>query len=338
MRALVTADLHLNEVPRDFYRHLFLRTFRDLCRKHKADTAIVLGDLTDAKDRLSAWLANVITDHFYKLASICENVIILRGNHDYVNPDYPFFMLLQRLEGVYWVNQPTDAATTPTPVFRSLGRHLWLPHTANPKKDWVGLDTQGAELIFAHQTFNGANVGFGRKLEGIDQDELLPGTGKIISGDIHVPQVLRRVTYVGAPYTIDFGDSFEPRVLLLDGNKITTIPCDGPQKRLIEVASLEGAKRECEKVAASGDILKIRIAADSIERWPETREAIREWCTKQGLVPHIVQPLLKAKSSMASKQAVSAARSDAQVLKDYSRLRKVDEPVLKTGLNLLEET
>jgi DNA repair exonuclease SbcCD nuclease subunit len=338
MRALITADLHLNDNVRDSYRHLFLRTFRDLCRKHKVDTAIVLGDLTDAKDKHSAWLVNQVVDYFHRLAGICENVIVLMGNHDYSSENLPFFKLLQRLERVYYVYRPIAGINAPTPVFRSLGRHLWLPHTANPKKEWAGLDTQGAELIFAHQTFNGANVGFGRKLEGIDPDELLPGKARIISGDIHVPQTFGRVTYVGSPYLVDFGDDFEPRILLLDGNKTTSILCDGPQKRLIEATSIEDAKRECEKVAAEGDILKLRIAVDSIEHWPETREAIREWCTKQGLVPHIVQPLLKAKSSMASKQTVSAARSDVQVLNDYGRLRKVEEPVLKTGLSLLEET
>jgi DNA repair exonuclease SbcCD nuclease subunit len=344
MRALVTADLHLNDQVRDHYRHLFLRTFRDLCRKHKVDTAIILGDITDAKDRHSSWLVNQIVDHFYKLAGICEHVIVLRGNHDYVSEAHPFFMLLRRVGGIRYINQPTtekNVSTSGSGVFTRPS--LWLPHTNNPKKEWAGIDTKGAELIFAHQTFNGASIG-PRKLEGIDPDELLPGKAQIISGDIHVPQTFGRVTYVGAPYTVDFGDNYFPRVLLLDtergwsnAHSFKAIPCDGPQKRLIEAISLEGAKRECEKVATSGDILKIRIAVDSIERWPETREAIREWCTKQGLVPHIVQPLLKAKSSMASKQAVSAARSDSQALKDYGRLRKVDEPVLKTGLSLLEE-
>jgi hypothetical protein len=339
IKALVTADWHFSENPRDDYRHKWQIALRKMIKRYSVSTLIVLGDLTERKDRHSAQLTNQVVDHFYKLAGICDNVIVLRGNHDYVLPDYPFFRLLQRLEGVYYIGQPIDGINAPTPVFRSLGRHLWLPHTANPKKEWAGLDTQGAELIFAHQTFNGANVGFGRKLEGIDPDELLPGKARIISGDIHVPQSSgSRVIYVGAPYLVDFGDSFEPRILLLDSNGRTqSIQCSGPQKRLIEAASAEEAKRKCEKVAAEGDILKLRIAVDSIERWPETREAIREWCTKQGLVPHIVQPLLKAKSSMASKQAVSAARSDSQVLTDYGKLRKVDEPVLKTGLSLLEE-
>lgn len=335
MRALVTADLHLNDVPRDHYRHLFLRTFRDLCRKHKVDTAIILGDLTDQKDRHSAWLVNQITDHFYKLAGICERIIVLRGNHDYTDPNWPFFRLLRRVEGVTYINTPTYLKTAPEGSYSA--PTLCLPHTSNPEKDWAGLDTQKVELIFAHQTFNGANIGFGRKLEGIDPDKLLPGKAKIISGDIHVPQTFGRVTYVGAPYLVDFGDDYRPRVLgMFPEHK--SISCPGSQKRLIEAASVEEAKRKCEKIAAEGDIVKIRTATDSMEHWPETRQELKEWCEQRGLIPYTIQPLLKIKSSMLSKQVVSTTRSDEQVLKDYGKLRKVDEPVLKTGLSLLEET
>jgi predicted phosphodiesterase len=95
MPSLIAADLHLNDSPRDDYRHRFLRTFRDLCRTHRINTAIVLGDLTDKKDNHCAELVNAVADHFYRLEGICQNIIVLRGNHIYISPDHPFFVVLR---------------------------------------------------------------------------------------------------------------------------------------------------------------------------------------------------------------------------------------------------
>src|SRR5205814_1607714 len=90
---------------------------------------------------------------------------------------------------------------------------LFLPHTNNYKRDWKGLDFSKYQWIFAHNTFQGANIG-PRRLEGIPTS-IFPRNAKVISGDIHVPQHFGPIEYVGAPYRIDFGDDYEPRVLFL---------------------------------------------------------------------------------------------------------------------------
>src|SRR5580704_4024253 len=141
MISLLTADIHLNELVRDSYRTNFLRTFRDLCRTHQVDIAVILGDLTDRKDNHGAWLVNQVADHFYKLAGICDSVIVLRGNHDYLSPETPFYRFLVRIDGVSWVNKPTEGQLLSTGLLKSLGRTLWLPHTDDPKRDWKDLNT-----------------------------------------------------------------------------------------------------------------------------------------------------------------------------------------------------
>jgi predicted phosphodiesterase len=337
MRALITADIHLNDNLRDFHRISFLRTFRDICRTHRADIAIVLGDITDKKDNHGSWLVNQVADHFYRLAGICQNVIVLRGNHDYLSPEFPFYRFLQRIDGVSWINTPTEGQLLSTAIRKALGRTLWLPHTDNPQRDWKGLDTKAFELIFTHQTFKGATAGFGRKLEGIDPEELLPGNAVIVSGDIHVPQNLGRVRYVGAPYTVNFGDSYEPRVLLLEGNKMTSIKCTGPQKRLVEAQSLDEFKIRCDKVANTRDLIKARITVDNLGSWPAIKESIKSWCDKHGLVAHTIQPILLPSTHMKERATADTQRSDQQRLKDYGKLRNMDGPTLKTGLSLLEE-
>src|SRR6185437_9098321 len=70
--------------------------------------------------------------------------------------------------------------------------------------------------------------------------------GQVLSGDIHVPQRLREPygpEYIGAPYHIDFGDKFTPRVLLIDADgmkKDLRYPC--PEKIVIDV---EGPSHAC---------------------------------------------------------------------------------------------
>jgi hypothetical protein len=86
---------------------------------------------------------------------------------------------------------------------------LWLPHTRDWQQDWRSIDMRGARRILTHNTFAGAVGANGVELGGIPLDAL-PNV-PIISGDIHSPQRNGRLTYVGAPYTVDFGDEYEPR-------------------------------------------------------------------------------------------------------------------------------
>ena len=337
MRSLIAADIHLNDNPRDDYRIRFLRTFRDLCRKYHIDIAITLGDLTDKKDNHSAWLVNQVADHFYRLAGICKDVIVVRGNHDYTNAEWPFYRFLQRIDGITWINSPTEGSNISENAAQAFGESLWLPHTDNPKRDWKDLNTKDCNYIFCHQTFKGATAGFGRQLEGIDPEELLPGGATILSGDIHVPQKLGRVIYIGAPYTVNFGDSYDPRILMVNGDKMASIECEGPQKRLIEANSLDEFKSRCKKCADTGDLIKARIAVDNLASWPAIKEGIKSWCDKQGLVVNTVQPILMPSVRMKERATADTQRSDQQRLKDYAELRNVDGLTLKAGLALLEE-
>jgi hypothetical protein len=346
MRTLITADIHISDNSRDEYRIKFLKTFRDLCRKYKVDTAIVLGDLTEAKDNHSAELVNQIVDHFYKLAGICKDIIVLKGNHDYLTPETPFFRFLQRIEGVTWVNAPTDEKNASTTVLKRFGACLWLPHTTNYKRDWEGLDLNRYDRIFAHQTFNGVLMGPGRQpFNGGVPLDVLPQTepDQVISGDIHIPQQLGPVTYVGAPYTVDFGDDYSPRVILLeiDGSgrfgSLQSIPCLGPQKQLVEMSTIGDLNKFTNM--HRGDILKIRVARThaQMDRWHQMKNEIRQWCEKNGFIPYTIQPVIDQSKRMIASKEISESRSDEQILRDYGKLRSVNDPILKTGLSLLRE-
>ena len=303
-----------------------------MARQHIVDLVLILGDLADEKDRHPAELVNLISDHFFRLAGICP-VIVLRGNHDYLSPESPFFAFLQRIGNVAWINEPTGYDDL-------LGKNtkaLFLPHTNNWERDWKELDFKGIDYIFTHQSFQNAESEGGFKLPGIPTS-VFPPKSRVIAGDVHLPQKIGPVEYVGSPYTIDFGDDFQPRVILLEDGKQTSIPCPGPQKRLISITSEENFEKLKFFSVHPGDILKVRVQIKDMTQWPKVKDEVKAWGAKHGYIIHALQPGLKEKRSMSSKAAVSASKSDEQILRDYAQHRGIEENTLKTGLKLLKQS
>lgn len=337
MTILVTADIHLNDLPRDAYRHDWMANILPaLLKKHKAELLLILGDLTDDKDSHNAWLTNQIVDHFATLAEICP-IILKKGNHDYIVAENPFFEFLGRIPNLYWINKPTEVKALPDlKLCALLGEGtLLLPHTHNPKRDWAEINFDYYDWFYTHQTYKGAAVG-PRKMEGIDPN-IFPQTAEVISGDIHQPQSFGPITYVGSPYTVDFGDSFNPRVLLIDGDQIKSIPSPGPQKRLIE-CKYPALPYQCK--ANPNDILKVRVTIDATQapQWNQIKDDIKRWGDKNGYVIYLVQPVIDAKGASGSAKSRKAnTRTDEELLEIYSKSRAVSETTLKTGLNLLRK-
>jgi hypothetical protein len=327
MSVLVTGDLHLSANPRDAYRWAAMGVIAGLIQEHKVETLIVLGDLTEQKDHHGAGLVNDIVELLFNLTCLCL-VIINKGNHDYVDADCPYFMFTRRLERLQWVNKPCWADVV------GLGPAIFLPHTLNHKRDWANLDWTRSDLIFAHQTFDGADVGHGYRVSGIPLD-VFSADAKIISGDIHTPQTLRgRLTYVGAPYTVDFGDDYEPRVLLLRDNLMApmSFSIPGPQKRLLtwkNGLSVTGVEYK------EGDIVKVRYQLDGKERdqWPAIKADIRKTLTERGCKIDSIQPIFDG-GIACSIAPTTQAKSDEQVVRDFAKAQKLDEAV---GLELTRE-
>ncbi len=338
MTTLVTADLHISNTPRDSYRWTWLKKLPALLRKEKVELLIILGDLTEEKGLHSAELVNGLVDGLHQAAGVCP-LIILQGNHDGFSVTNPYFAFLRRIEGISWVGQPTpmrDLKNVPAPVSRSLGRAIFIPFSPNYGRDWTNINFKEYDRAFMHQTFTGAVSDSGFKLEGIPLS-YFPKNLQIISGDIHKPQTLGQVTYVGSPTTIDFGDNFEPRILLIESNgKLRSIPCTSPQKRLVEVKSIAELAKQHQLNA--GDILKVRleIAPDQHAEWPELATKVRAWGVNNGYLIHLVQPvvtILERSSAKAIK--AKANKTDEQLIKAYAKSRGLDERTEKTGLALL---
>jgi hypothetical protein len=338
MTVLVTADLHVSDNSRDDYRWAWLKKLPALLRKEKVELLIILGDLTESKGEHSAELVNGLVDGLHQAAEICP-IIILQGNHDGFSVTNPYFAFLRRIEGISWIGRPTpirDLNNVPATGSRSLGRAIFCPFTPNYERDWADIDFKAYDWMFAHQTFANALSDSGFKLEGIPLS-YFPKNLRIISGDIHRPQSLGPLTYVGSPYLIDFGDDFESRILLIEDNgKVRSILCTGPQKRLVEVKSI--AELAKQNQLNEGDILKVRltIAPGQHAEWPELAAKVRAWGAENGYLIHLVQPVVTVLEKGSAK-AIKAKtnKTDEQLIQEYAKSRGLDERTEKTGLTLL---
>lgn len=329
---LVTADWQLDDNPVNAYRHQFQKQLRAIVKKHDVKLLLLLGDLTEEKDRHGAWLVNRIVDHLDRLRRLCR-IIIVRGNHDYVDAGSPFYEFLRHIEGIRWVNEPTEVQLD------ELGKVMLLPHTSDYKRDWHGLK-KTYDWVFTHNTFQGAHAGQGFMLRGIPTD--IFGHASVISGDIHIPQTIApHVTYVGAPYLCDFGDRYEPRVLLVHDahpptKGFTSIPVRGPQKRLVKIGCLGDLKVGSADIryVNPGDILKVRmlITAEQRAEWPELKAKIRAWGEANGYLIHIVQPVMLDSIRSAGRKRARKQQSDGALLREFARNNSLDAMTLKVGL------
>lgn len=336
MRCLITADWHLSVNPRDAYRFHFVETaLPALLRREKVGLLLFLGDVTEIKDGHDAVLVNRIVAVFETLSKICP-IICLQGNHDFLaSPSSPFFEFLSKLQGerIHWVRVPTPlAALKNVPAaFQQAERTILLPYSANCERDWDNVALDDYDWAFAHQCFTGARSDSGFELSGVPLS-IFPPRLQVVSGDIHKPQELGQLTYVGSPYAVDFGDCTETRTLLWDGITLKSLPYKGPQKRLFSV----GDVRTLDDIdtVQKGDILKIRVSIDSPDEWPDTRKRIQAWADARGYTLHQALPTVSART-VKRQETSTHVRSDEEAFQRFAEAQQLPQKYVVTGRNLL---
>ena len=322
MSAIITADIHLTDKSRDEYRWgLF-----DWLLTQEADELLILGDLTDDKDRHSSILVNRVCRAVEKLEEKFRQ-IILKGNHDYIDPSHPFFRFLGSSSDITYIADPAV-------LDLSIGKATFVPAGAA----WGTFKLHQTAYLFTHATFSGAKAENGTTLTGVDPAVLDGFEGKVYSGDIHVPQK-KPVEYVGAPYHIDFGDNFEPRLVRIDnkGRASDLHYPDAPKKRVFDILHPDDLTEEN---ARKGDYVKVRChlrRADYTE-WHSYKEMIAAICEKREWL------LFGCESLPIETATVRDPETDAvvvQVLKPndlvagYAKRMKADEEHVKIGMDLL---
>ena len=328
--ALITSDLHLTANPKDEYRWRLFDFLEDQCRAEQVKTLCILGDLTDAKDYHPSSLTNRVVAQISRMRAVVERVIILCGNHDYLRAGHAYFEFLNYIPGVTFVVKPyedlmDDGVAT-----------LWLPHTKTPAKDWEGIDTTHFDYVFMHQTVGGSVASNGQKMDGEDVPDM-SAWGKVYSGDIHVPQVIKGVEYVGSPYHVHFGDAFTPRCILLDRrNRPVDVHMESISRRTLTVKSLRELKRI---ELAAGDQVKVRIELDEADKhdWQRIKRLAAEYVKAEGAELHGLElRVQKAQVYIGSSDKVGFASTDPDAVTRFAEMQELGGDALDEALEIVK--
>ncbi|MHA1942562.1 MAG: hypothetical protein ACW97P_12720, partial [Candidatus Hodarchaeales archaeon] len=294
------------------------------------------------KDKHSAVLTNKMFDAFKHLEDNFKRIRVVIGNHDYINPQIPFFGFL----GTCLPFGQTVVASMPLYLFDE--ETLLIPHQRDLEM-FSHLKVKGCfekfKYIFMHQTLYGALTSSGVTLEG--EDTLKPDFFKdtdslLISGDIHVPQKVGKVIYCGSPYTIRFNDTFTPRVLLVDGKKLTDLHYPTIKKCTVVIKQAKDLQ-DPKHGLKSGDQVKVRLRLNSNELldWSKYKREVSDVCKELDVDLYGVE-LYKRKRErfVAQEQRDESNRnsSDEDVFNTYCSKEKVNDWLKELGSKIIAGT
>lgn len=314
---LIISDLHLSDNPLEEYRWGVFDWLSVTTEKINLGTIYILGDLTEKKDNHGAKLVNRLTGNLLNMRDWSKRMVILRGNHDGLDPDWPFFHFLSEMNIEYYYS----------PMI--IDRELFIPYS----KDFAGdikrffkdgkIDLSCVDRIFMHQTIKGAMVN-GVTLEGFDNNIFNCFNGLVFSGDIHVPQRVGKVVYVGSTYPVYFGDTYVGGAILLTADKWKRI--ENPTIRRV-MLDLDFSKDvDSSFVVHKGDQFKVRLLvnrsdSDKFDFW---RKKIRETIEKrEGVLVSTELKLAEEKSRLIKKRKFKDT-DPLTVLSRYCRAEGLD--------------
>jgi predicted phosphodiesterase len=332
MSAIVTSDLHLTSNRQDEYRWGIF----DFLLDQNADELFLLGDYTVAKDRHDSVLVNRFIDNIGSLKDKYKQVILLAGNHDYIDKECPFFRFINGLfRNVHFVVRPQFFNT-------SIGTPFFIPSGT----DWNEWKREIKDKhIFTHATFTGAQSENGSLLQGIDPQIVIDINAKVISGDIHKPQTLAdgHIEYVGAPYHTRFGDDFEPRLILSDD--------DGKRHNLY----YKTVKKHTIILSGSTDVfmlnnlincnidkgdhirIQVELTRAALPNWKDIKQTISNYCKYHKWELFGPELVLLDKYISKNSEDKHQIKTPYQLIEDYAIRYQVSDRYLTIGKELIDE-
>lgn len=332
--AILTSDPHFTASPRDEYRWGLWPWLADQSRIEGVKTVVICGDLTDAKDYHPASLTNRLVAAIAKLREQVDEIIIDLGNHDYLREGHAYFAFLNNIPGVTFITKPTEFMLDTGPT------SLFLPHTKTPAQTWAGMDFSHYDYLFMHQTIKGSLSSNGTEMEGEELPDLR-AAGKVWSGDIHVPQVIGPVEYIGSPYHVHFGDAFRPRCVLLDRrNRPVDLHFETISRLSLKIAGVDDLRRL--KMRAGDQVqVKLVLAESEAHEWAARRRAVSDYLRRAEVQLHGIK--LEVERSQTRRRMPGQAlgpglpqKRPEDVVIDFVRANDLGVEAVHAGLGVLE--
>jgi len=339
---LLISDLHFTDKPQDEYRFEILDWVAAYFRRTDDKNLLILGDLTDSKDHHSSKLVNEIVRRLLMLADIGMEVFILKGNHDYIDPAKPFFGFLSNFEYLNFIVEPRCMLIE--------GQHcLFLPHSRSPTIEWSEDPVfqkwkNKADFTFMHESVIGSVTSNGYEMEaGLPPSYFNSFSGEVISGDIHCPQTIGRVSYVGTPYSIRFNDHYRGRALSIRDGKVTELFPDIKNRVTFDVSSVkEFMDSACRLLP--GDQIKVRfeLSEGNEALWEGIRKKLYECCKALKVELHVLQVVHPRPLPLRGKKHKSTGGlvpcSAANIVDKFSKQRGLGKAKHKAGRRVVDGT
>ncbi len=197
-RCIMITDTHLglyksSEIYHNVVKNLFKEVI-DTCVRENIDTIIHLGDWFDERKYINTLTLNASSEIEDMLGKI--NLVIVAGNHDtyYKNQIIPTSLkVFKNCKNITVLDYPC-----------MLGDFTVIPW----KMDLPELLEKGGKWLLGHFEVNDISLSakyttkkFEREISDFKRFE------KVFSGHFHTPIIKENITYLGAPYQQDFGDS-----------------------------------------------------------------------------------------------------------------------------------
>lgn len=335
MKLLLTADLHLTDSPLEEYRWQFMEVMLPrLVKDNQIAKVWILGDLTDRKDRHSSNLVNRLVNTFKNLTTPTS---ILMGNHDEPISGTPYWSFLSEVEGVDYLTKPSQWINT-----------LCLPFSSNPLEDWKDYAENFKHFgsIFMHQTLSGAKVEGNKILEHGHTLPIFPRDIPVYSGDVHRPQTIGSITYIGTPFPVRFGEDWPGRVLILDTSdfsKYQEIILPSIRRTIVELDS-ESINNFKSSDWKKGDQLRIRyhLSTSLLATWPEHELRIKDTIEKSGATLVSLEAILKQEKDLNDTARVKSTNLEMlnaeETLRAFGNEEKLSQELVEIGLSIINKS
>jgi len=309
------ADLHLTTNPLDDYKWDFFGWLISHIEHQKIEVLNILGDLTEKKDNHSSLLVNKLTSYLELLLYAgVKQIRILKGNHDFVNEDTPFFEFLN-------VSPKIRFITTPTRI----DKEFFYPYTTEYDLQKYANEINKCKVLYMHTQVQGTKLLQGKVLEdGITQEDFKGiHVAQIYSGHIHyfTPTKNDILTYIGSPYPVYFGD--EDRhggVYHLSGDGPSAhiyFYTDSPGRYNVKFENAASFESWLKFATKEKDQLKVTFELDrcDYDKWPTLRKTTKELCKERKV--ELVSLTLKPNKD---KKLIGVERNETVVSLSYDEV------------------
>ena len=155
-------------------------------------------------------------------------------------------------------------------------------------------------------------------------------SAKVFAGDIHIPQEINSVFYIGSPYPVHFGDHFKGCGVLLQGTKAVRIFRDTLRKESIKISSLKELQKlegENSELSDKNQPVKfVRVDSDSIDKLiPKDEDQISKLSDEdQGKLKTIVEEIVPKEKYTVQLEALDS-NSNPFIITQPEFMRRMKE-------------